>query len=466
MSTHIIIVGGGPGGYVAAIRAAQLGGTVTLVERESIGGTCLNHGCIPTKALCKSAESILEAKRMHEWGVMAQFSGVDMEKVHAWKDQAVEKITGGVRQLLKGYGVNVVHGTARLSGKLGVDVTEPGGKTEFIEGDAVVLATGSNQAIPEIHGIDSPGVVTSRELLAKKELPKRLFIYGGGYIAMEFASIYNALGSEVSVMVRSKVLRKMDGDLGKRIRVAIKKRGVEFYEGSVLEEIFTTEQGVLLKASGKKGEISLEADTVLVATGNTPCVDGLGLEEAGVSVNSKGIETDGLFRTSVPGVYAIGDVKGPPYLAHVASEEGKAVVEHILGHPGDGVDYAAIPAAVFTIPEAASVGLTEEELKESGENYTVGKFPYAANGKAVTMGEEEGFVKVLLREDDTIAGVHILGAQASTLIHEAALAIHAKLPLSAVVSAVHAHPTLAEVFHEASLATKNIAIHQMPPRKS
>ncbi len=464
MSTHIIIVGGGPGGYVAAIRAAQLGGAVTLVERESIGGTCLNHGCIPTKALCKSAESALEAKKMHECGIMAEFSGVDMEKVHAWKDQAVEKITGGVRQLLKGYGVNVVYGTARLSGKLGVDVTEPGGKTGFIEGDAVVLATGSNQAVPGIPGIDSPGVVTSRELLATKGLPKRLFIYGGGYIAMEFASIYNALGSEVTVMVRSKVLRKMDGDLGKRIRVALKKRGVEFYEGTVLEEISATEQGVSLKASGKKGEIEIEADTVLVATGNTPCVDGLGLEEAGVFVNNKGIETDELFRTSVPGVYAIGDVKGPPYLAHVASEEGKAVVEHILGHPTDGVDYAAVPAAVFTIPEAASVGLTEEELKESGEDYKLGKFPYAANGKAVAMGEEEGFVKVLLRQDDTLAGVHILGAQASTLIHEAALAIHAGLPLSAVLSGVHAHPTLAEAFHEAALATKGVAIHQMPPR--
>jgi dihydrolipoamide dehydrogenase len=464
MSTHIIVVGGGPGGYVAAIRAAQLGGTVTLVERKSIGGTCLNYGCIPTKALCKSAESVLEAKRMHEWGVMVQFDGVDMEKVHAWKDQAVEKITGGVRQLLKGYGVNVVYGTARLAGKPGVEVTEPGGRTEFIEGDAVVLATGSNQAVPDIPGIDSPGVVTSRELLATKELPKRLFIYGGGYIAMEFASIYNALGSEVTVMVRSKVLRKMDGDLGKRIRVALKKRGVEFYEGTVLEGISATGQGLSLSASGKKGEITLEADMVLVATGNTPCVDGLGLEEAGVSVNSKGIETDEHFRTSLPGVYAIGDVKGPPYLAHVASEEGKAVVEHILGHPSAGVDYAAVPAAVFTIPEAASVGLTEEELKESGEDYKVGKFPYAANGKAVTMGEEEGFVKVLLRQDNTIAGVHILGAQASTLIHEAALAIHARLPLSAVLSGVHAHPTLAEAFHEASLAAEGIAIHQMPPR--
>lgn len=464
MSTHIIIVGGGPGGYVAAIRAAQLGGTVTLVERESIGGTCLNRGCIPTKALCKSAESVLEAKRMDEWGVMAHFGGVDMEKVHAWKDQAVEKITRGVKQLLKGYGVNVVYGTARLSGKGGVEVTEPGGKTGFIEGDAVVLATGSNQAVPDIPGIDSPGVVTSRELLATKGLPKRLFIYGGGYIAMEFASIYNALGSKVTVMVRSKVLRKMDGDLGKRIRVALKKRGVEFYEGTILEEISATEQGLSLKASGKKGDAALEADTVLVATGNTPCVDGLGLEEAGVSVKSKGIETDGLFRTSVPGVYAIGDVKGPPYLAHVASEEGKAVVEHILGYPSDGVDYAAVPAAVFTIPEAASVGLTEEELRESGENCKVGKFPYAANGKAVTMGEEEGFVKVLLREDDTIAGVHILGAQASTLIHEAALAIHAGLPVSAVLSGVHAHPTLAEAFHEASLAAEGVAIHQMPPR--
>jgi len=464
MSTHIIIVGGGPGGYVAAIRAAQLGGKVTLVERENIGGTCLNHGCIPTKALCKSAESVLETKKMHECGIMVQLSGVDMEKVHAWKDQAVEKITGGVRQLLKGYGVNVIYGTARLSKNKGVEVTEPDGRRGFIEGDAVVLATGSKQAVLDIPGIDCPGVVTSRGLLATKELPKRLFIYGGGYIAMEFASIYNALGSEVSVMVRSKVLRKMDDDLGKRIRVALKKRGVEFYEGTVLEKISATDQGLSLKASGKKGDVTLEADMVLVATGNTPCTDDLGLEEVGVRVNKDGIEVDGHYRTAVPWIYAVGDVKGPPYLAHVASEEGKAVVEHILGHPTDGVDYTAIPAAVFTIPEAASVGLTEEELKESGETYTVGKFPYAANGKAVAMGEEEGFVKVLLRGDGTLAGVHILGAQASTLIHEAALAIHAKLPVSAVLSAVHAHPTLAEAFHEAAFAAKGVAIHQMPPR--
>lgn len=465
MKSDLVVIGGGPGGYVAAIRAAQLGATVTVVERDRIGGTCLNYGCIPTKALCQSAESVLLAQRMEEAGIVVGEAKVDMAKVHAWKRRSVDKLTGGVAQLLKGYKVNVIEGEAKLSGKNTISITKSDGSKEEIEAKFILIATGSKQAVPDIPGIGLRGVVTSRELLEYEDLPDNLFIYGGGYIAMEFASIYNALGSNVTVMVRSRVLRLMDGEISKRIKLLLKKRGITFYEGMLVDRIEQGKEGLTVYASSDREEATLNANLVLVATGNVPNVEGLGCEDVGIETGKKGIIVDEFYRTSVEGIYAIGDVIGPPYLAHVASEEGKVAVEAMFGLKPCRINYDAIPAAVFTIPEVASVGKTEEELKKDNIDYSVGKFLFAGNGKAIAMGEEDGLVKVLAYGDGKLAGVHIIGPHASDLIHEAALAMHAGIPAEELISCIHAHPTLAEAFHEAVMGVKGEAIHQLPNKR-
>jgi len=326
----LIVIGSGPGGYVAAIRAAQLGARVTVIEEDKVGGTCLNYGCIPTKALYQSAATALLAARMEDFGVVAGKPAIDMAKVHSWKRRAVDKLTGGVSQLLKGYKINVVNGRARLAGNGKVIVKRNDGESLELESKNVLIATGSKQAVPEVCGINLKGVMTSKELLGYEGLPGRLLVYGGGYIAMEFASIYNALGSKVTVMVRSKVLRLMDGEISKRLTLLLKKRGITFYEGTLLDRIEEGEKGLTVHALKGEEAVTLDADLVLVATGNVPNTDGLGLEEAGVKTGPKGIVVDEFYRTSAEGVYAIGDVIGPPYLAHVASEEGKAAVEAIL----------------------------------------------------------------------------------------------------------------------------------------
>ncbi|MGB4026824.1 MAG: dihydrolipoyl dehydrogenase [Acetomicrobium sp.] len=463
-NSDLIIIGSGPGGYVAAIRAAQLGAKVTIVEKEKIGGTCLNYGCIPTKALCQSASSVLLAKRMEEFGVIVGEPRVDMSKVHAWKQRAVDELTGGVEKLLKGYKVNVLHGEAKLIHKNKILVSMPDGKSSELESKYILIATGSKETIPDVPGMDLEGVVTSKELLGFEGLPERLLIYGGGYIAMEFASIYNALGSKVTVMVRSKVLRLMDGEISKRMNVFLRRKGVTLYEGTLLDRIEEGQDGLVIHASGKTGEVVLGADMVLVATGNTPNVEGLGCEDVGIKTGEKGIVADELYRTSTEGIYAIGDVLGPPYLAHVASAEGRAAAEAMFGKPTK-VNYDVIPAAVFTIPEVGTVGKTEEELQSEGIPYRVGKFLFGGNGKAVAMGEEEGLVKVLAYEDGKLAGVHIIGPHASDLIHEAAIAMHAGVTAEEMDSCIHAHPTLAEVFHEAVMNVTGQAIHQLPKRR-
>jgi len=460
----LIVIGSGPGGYVAAIRAAQLGARVTVIEEDKVGGTCLNYGCIPTKAMYQSAATALLAARMEDFGVVAGKPAIDMAKVHSWKRRAVDKLTGGVSQLLKGYKINVVNGRARLAGNGKVIVKRNDGELLELESKNVLIATGSKQAVPEVCGINLKGVMTSKELLSYEGLPGRLLVYGGGYIAMEFASIYNALGSKVTVMVRSKVLRLMDGEISKRLTLLLKKRGITFYEGTLLDRIEEGEKGLTVHALKGEEAVTLDADLVLVATGNVPNTDGLGLEEAGVKTGPKGIVVDEFYRTSAEGVYAIGDVIGPPYLAHVASEEGKAAVEAIFGRPGK-VNYGVIPAAVFTIPEVATAGKTEEELQGEKVSYKVSKFLFGGNGKAVAMGEEEGLVKVLAYDDGHLAGVHIVGPHASDLIHEAAIAMHAGVSVEELISCIHAHPTLAEVFHEAVMALNEEAIHQLPKKR-
>jgi len=438
----VIIIGGGPGGYVAAIRAAQLGASVTVVEKEQLGGTCLNWGCVPTKALYQNAQVINTLSRSQEFGVFHNGYSIDMDIVHARKNKVVAQLRDGIAHLLKAYGVNVVTGEASFVSPQELAVQGADGAKLRLTGKNIIIATGSVPSMPPFPGIDLPEVLNSDGLLDVQKVPSSMVVIGGGVIGMEFASIFNAFGTEVTVIeFMPRVLPLVDKDIVARLGAALRKKGIRFATGTRVKEIQQDGEHLSVVAEGKQGEQRFGAEKVLVATGRNINVTGLNLESIGVKYDRKGIIVDEHFATNIPGVYAIGDVIGGMMLAHVASDEGKACVEHILGHGGH-INYNAVPAVVFTSPEVATVGLTEEEATEKGIDIAVGKFMYGANSKAVAMGEESGLVKVIARADTgEIIGTHIFGNSASSLIHEAALAVENKLTVDQVARTVHAHPT-------------------------
>ena len=466
MKKELVIIGGGPGGYTAAIRAAQLGAEVLLVEKENLGGTCLNKGCIPTKALYKNAQFIHELGRGSEFGIKLEGFTVELDRMMERKQGITERLKGGIAQLLKANGIEMQSGQASLLPGNQVKIVNPQGETWVVQAENIILATGSLPLMPPIPGIDLPGVMTSDEILSIEALPDSLVIVGGGVIGVEFAGIFNALGTQVTLVeFLPRILANMDGEISKKLTMSLKKKGVAIETDTRILEIVKEDGGFRLLTEGKKGGCTFSAQGVLVAAGRIPSVEGLGLDALGIFHDRKGIQVDKDYQTNVSGIYAIGDVIGGQMLAHVAAEEGIAAVNHIMGETGH-VNYDAVPGCVFSFPEIAAVGLSEEEAKEKGIDYVSGKFLFGASGKALTMGEEEGFVKVLAEaRTKRIIGVHIMGPHASDLIHEAVLSVEKKMTPADISKVVHAHPTLSEAFLEASLGIEDKAIHLLPKKR-
>ncbi len=461
----LAVIGTGPGGYVAAIRAAQLGMSVVCVDkRETLGGTCLNVGCIPSKALLTSSEKFAEIGHgLERFGISAGKPSLDLTAMLENKDKNVSDNTNGVAYLFKKNKITAMTGAARLAGNGAVEITNGSKKPETIQAGNIVIATGSEPIPLRDVPIDEKRIVTSTGALSLTSVPKRMVVVGGGYIGLELGSVWHRLGAEVTVVeFLDRVVPVMDREIGQQFKRILEKQGLKFRLSMKVTSAETTKTGVLLKISPANGgnEESLEADVVLVAIGRRPFTEGLGLAEAGVAIDNSGrIKTDEHFRTSAEGVYAIGDVIAGPQLAHKASDEGIAVAEILAGQAGH-VNYEAIPSVVYTAPEVASVGRTEEELKDAGVLYKVGKFPFTANPRARIYGAVEGMVKILAdAKTDRILGVHILGADAGTMIHEAVVAMEFGGSAEDLARICHAHPTLNEAVHEAALAVGGRAIH-------
>lgn len=457
----LIIIGAGPGGYVAAIRARQLGLRVLMIEKDQLGGTCLNRGCIPTKAYYKDAAFIHDLEKSVQFGVTLAGWQFSLNKAWERKQQIVETLVSGVQRLLKDHGVEVITGVASLSDRNTVVVD---GTT--YQGRFILLASGSIPAVLDIPGVDLPGVLNSDEALELQQLPQRMVIIGGGVIGLEFACIFKAFGSQVTVIeYLPALLNSLDAEISKRLGVFLKRQGINVLTATAVRNIQSQQDALKVEAEGKKGMSTIPADVVLLAAGRVPFTAGLSLDGIGVKTGPKGfIEVDDTYKTSVDNVYAIGDVIGGQMLAHVASEEGVAAVESIAGLRSRSAS-PTVPFCIFTIPEIASVGLSEEQARDRGINYRSGKFQFAANGKALTMGESDGVVKVLVNSDDVIIGVHIIGPHASDLIMEGLVLVEKEITRGQAIDMIHPHPTLSEALREAILDAGGEAIHLAPPRK-
>lgn len=448
----LVIIGGGTGGYVCAIRAAQLGLKATLVEKDRLGGVCLNWGCIPTKALLRCASAYRQAHRLAEFGVRIGGSiSVDFAIMMARKDKIVETLVGGVENLLAGHGVEVLNGTARLTSSRQVAVALADGSRTVLEARNVVIATGSVPARPPIPGLDLPGVATSEGLLNLDAVPPRLVIIGGGVIGIEFAALFSALGTAVTVLeMLPHILPPVDRKLAKRYQALLRKQGVDLKLKARLEEVSREENGLAIRYTLKSRPETVEADLVLNATGRVPFSEGLGLDELGVARQAGRVLVDDRLATNVPGIYAIGDVTGEALLAHVASRQGEVAAEVIAGHDSR-MDYRAVPYVVFSTPEIAGVGLTSQEAKEKGIPVEEGPFPFSASGKALALGQVEGQVRLLCEpESGRLLGLHLMGPGASDLVAEGALAIQLGATARDIAETIHAHPTLPEAVAEAA----------------
>jgi dihydrolipoamide dehydrogenase len=465
-SFDIVIIGGGPGGYVAAIRAAQLGMRVACVEnRDKLGGTCLNIGCIPSKALLQSSEKFEEATHSFAaHGVKVSGVALDLPAMMARKDKVVGDLTKGVEFLFKKNKITWIRGIGRIAvpGKVSVQLVD-GGATQELAAKSIVIATGSDSlGLPGID-IDEKQIVSSTGALALAKVPEHLVVVGGGYIGLEMGSVWGRLGAKVTVVeFLDRITPNMDSETGKLLQRVLTKAGFVFKLGTKVVGAVKSKSGVTLQlepaAGGDKSE--LKADVVLVAIGRRPYTDGLGLAEIGVALDNKQrVKVDAHYQTNIPGIYAIGDVIAGPMLAHKAEDEGTVVVEMIAGQKPH-LNYDAIPAVIYTWPEVASVGKTEEELKTAGIAYKTGKFPFTANSRARTNADTDGFVKILAdAKTDRVLGVHIIGPDAGTMIAEAALAMEYGASAEDIARTTHAHPTLNEAVKEAALAVGGRAIH-------
>lgn len=456
----VIVIGSGPGGYVCAIRAAQLGFKTACVEkRDTLGGTCLNVGCIPSKALLQASEKYDEAAHhLDSFGIKTGKVSLDLKGMMKHKDDVVSSNTKGIEFLFKKNKVDWLKGAGVLEGKGKVSVA---GKSYTAK--HIVIATGSDVAsLPGIE-IDEKQIVSSTGALSLPSVPKSMVVIGGGVIGLEMGCVWKRLGAEVTVIeYLDNIMAGMDKDLAKQTEKVLAKQGLVFKLGSKVTSAKKDAKGVTLTVEPAKGgdKETLKADVVLVCVGRKPYTDGLGLDKAGVELDERGrIKTDGHFKTTAEGVYAIGDVIVGPMLAHKAEDEGVVLAEHLAGQGGH-IDYDAIPGVVYTWPEVASVGKTEEQLKEAGIDYVVGKFPFSANGRARAMNMTDGFVKILAdKKTDRILGAHILGAEAGTMIAELAMAIEFKASAEDIARTCHAHPTLNEAVKEAALAVHGRPLH-------
>src|ERR1700748_1806045 len=465
MATYdLVIIGTGPGGYVCAVRAAQLGMKVAVVEKNAtLGGTCLNVGCMPSKALLHASDMFEEAAHSFaKMGVSVSAPKLDLPAMMNFKQQGIDGNVKGVEFLMKKNKVDVLKGTGKILGTGKVEVSADG-KSEVIETKNIVIATGSDIARLKGIEIDEKRIVSSTGALSLDKVPGKLLIVGAGVIGLELGSVWHRLGAEVTVVeFLDRILPGMDGEIARQFQRLLEKQGFKFKLGAKVTGVATA--GKTLKASvepaaGGPAE-TLEADVVLVCLGRVPYTDGLGLKEAGVALDSpRRVQIDAHFSTTVKGVYAIGDVVAGPMLAHKAEDEGVACAEIIAGQAGH-VNYDVIPGVVYTTPEVASVGKTEEELKAAGVPYNSGKFPFTANGRSKVNQTTDGFVKVLAdAKTDRVLGVHIIGIEAGEMIHEAAVLMEVGGAAEDLARTCHAHPTRSEAIKEAALAVGKRAIH-------
>ncbi len=460
IDTDIAIIGGGPGGYVAGIRAAQLGARVVLIEKDQLGGTCTNRGCIPSKALLDASARYQAIQHASEFGLTVSSAGFDFAQVQARKDKVVRQLRSGVETLVKGNGITLIHGVGSFIDAHRLQVRLDDGRTEEVTAPNIVIATGSVESRPPIPGLDLPGVFGSDQGLELPEVPKSVVIIGGGAIGVEFATMLSGFGSEITIVeMLSSLVPTEDPEIGRALAQQFERRGIHVHTGTRLERITQSPDGGLdVAVTTPTGAATLHAERVMVAIGRVPYTQGLGIDRLGIEMNRHFIKVNTRMQTNVPGIYAIGDVVGGRY-AHTAFMQGEVAVENALGHDAE-MDYRAIPNVTFCSPQVASVGLTEEQARATGQEIKVGRFPFIATAKAVIVGESAGFVKVVAdAKYGQVLGVHMIGPEVTDLIAEAALAVIMEATIEDVAHTIHAHPTLPEAFKEAALDVEQRAIH-------
>ena len=469
----VVVIGAGPGGYVAAIRASQLGFNTAVIEKAELGGVCLNWGCIPTKALLKSAQVYNYTKHLADYGVElrnadgtpveegAVVSYADIRKVVERERGVSAQMSKGIEFLFKKNKITVLKGTAKVLSGSTVEVTPEAEAAYVVEAKHIIVATGSRPNSLPFAPIDGEKIISYRQALVPETLPKSMAIIGSGAIGSEFTYFYRSMGVDVTLIeFMDQIVPLEDKDVADQLSRSFRKMGIKVMVSSGVKAIDTTGEGCKLSIETKKGMVELEVDRVLSAVGVVPNTNGIGLEELGVEMNRGKIVVDDFFRTNVPGIYAIGDVIATPALAHVASAEGIACVEKIAGMDVAPVDYTNIPGATYTSPEIASVGLTEKKVKEMGIEYKVGKFPFTASGKATTAGEKDGFVKLIIDANtDQILGAHLIGANVTEMLSGIVLARNVGATAKDIIKTIHPHPTMSEAIMEAAAAAHGEVIH-------
>ena len=463
LGRNLVIIGGGPAGYVGAICASQLGANVTLIERDEVGGTCLNVGCIPTKVLTSTAHLFMSMKRSEKWGLKTHGINLDFPQVMKRKQMVAQRLVTGVKSLLKARGINLIKGTAGFLTEKVIEVKTDKDKIQKIEADKILIATGSVPIMLPVPGIKLEGVVDSTGALSFNEVPKSLLVIGGGAIGCEFAYIYHSFGAQVTIVeMLSQILPGEDQEIVASLRTSLERSGIKIFTDSKVSKITPGKEGKKnVSVSSLKEEIDIEVEKILVSVGRKANTKDLGLEKLGIKMDRSNILVDEHLKTSLPDVYAAGDCIGNWLLAHVASREAELAVENALGAQKK-MDYTAVPRCIFTHPEIGSVGLTEKQATDQGIKIKVGKFPFLANGRAQAEDEAEGTVKIIADADSRkILGAHILGPRATDLIAELTLAIKMGAKTEDLIETIHAHPTLAEPIREAALKLEGRPIHIM-----
>lgn len=461
MTFDLIVMGTGPGGYVAAIRASQLGMKVAVVERESLGGICLNWGCIPTKALLKSANVFEYIKHSEEYGISVAEANADFPAIIKRSRGVAQGMSNGVTFLMKKNKIEVVMGNAQLTRDKKVEVTDKDGAKKLLESKNIIIATGArSRDLPNVK-IDNKKIIGYRDAMVLPEMPKKMVIIGSGAIGIEFGYFYQTMGTEVTIVeFMPNILPREDEEVSKAAEKSFKKAGMTIMTGSSVESVDTSGVGCKVKVKTKDGEIIIECDVVLSATGTTPNTENIGLESLNIIVEKGIIQVDENYKTNVEGIYAIGDIVPGQALAHVASAEGITCVEYIAGLKPESIDYNNIPGCTYCNPEIASVGMTEKEAKEAGYEVKVGKFPFSASGKASAAGAKEGFVKVIFdAKYGEWLGCHMIGANVTEMIAEVVSARKLETTGHEVIKTIHPHPTMSEAIMEATAAAYGEVIH-------
>lgn len=459
-SFDVVVIGGGPGGYVAAIRAAQLKMKTAVIEKERLGGICLNWGCIPTKALLKNAELVEKLKHGAEWGIKVENPQIDFSAIIKRSRGVADRMSSGIDFLMKKNKVTPIIGTARLTKDKKIEVTKKDGK-ELIEAKHIIIATGARpRSLPGVE-IDREAIITSREAMSLQAAPESLAVVGAGAIGVEFAYFYANMGTKVTIIeYLDTILPVEDREVSKVVAARFKKMGIDIVTGAAVKKVEKNGKGTLVTYEKDGKAATVQASKTLMAVGVTGNIENLGLEDLKIEIFKGHIKVDKDYKTNVAGIYAIGDVVGPPWLAHVASAEGVHCVNVIAGEHSRPVDYANMPGCTYCQPQVASVGLTEEKCKEQKLDYKVGKFPFTASGKAVAGNEADGFVKIIFgKKYGEILGAHIVGSEATEMIAELCLARSMEATMEDLHTTVHAHPTLSEAIMEAAGASEGMAIH-------